>query len=230
MDLALGPGGITKVLLHCPGGAVTIYFISSNRFLSREREGYDMVQFLNAAATYFEIENLISFAENRLVLISPYVQISRILFERLYAASERRGVNIALACRRNDLKQDEYMVLHRISRLEIRDLPRLNAKCFYNEKSMIITSLNLVESQVSHREMGILMTREREPKAFADAVEEAESMMQMALLVKVNEAGERLDREPARVPQFLSTDIRGDLRRAFPTFSKILSQKKAAVN
>jgi hypothetical protein len=124
------------------------------------------------------------------------------------------------------------MALNKIPRLEIRDLPRLNAKCFYNEKSMIITSLNLFESQINNREMGILLTRERAPKAFADAVSEAESMMQTALLVKASKAIERLNREPARVQQFLSTDIRGDLRRAFPTFSKILSQsqKRAVTN
>ena len=189
-----------------------------------------MVQFLNATSTYFEIENIISFAENKLVLISPYVQISKIMFERLYYASEKRSVNITLVCRRNDLKQDEYMALNKIPRLEMLDLPRLNAKCFYNEKSMIITSLNLVVSQVNNREMGILMTREKEPKAFADAVGEAESMMQMALLVKANKARERVNREQEKVQQFISSDIRGDLRRAFPTFSKLLTQKKAVTH
>ena len=67
-----------------------------------------MVQFLNTAKAYSEIESIISRAESKLVLISPYIQIPRLLLERLNYASEKLGVNITMVCRKDNLKRDEF--------------------------------------------------------------------------------------------------------------------------
>jgi len=185
-----------------------------------------MVQFLDTAAAYAEIENIVNRAEKKLVLISPYIRISRLLLQRLFQASENRGINITFVCRKKNFKPVEYTALHRIPRLEILDLPNLHAKCFYNEKSMVITSLNLYDySQTDNREMGILLTYEKEPGAFIDAVNEADFMMQLATQVKANRVLARLkgERVPAGDVSFF--DIGEGLKRSFPTFAKILSHK-----
>ena len=97
-----------------------------------------MVQFLNTAKAYSEIEAIVSRAENDLVLISPYLQIPRPLMERLRFASERKNVNIVIVCRRDSLHRDEFNEVKYISRLDLLDSPHLHAKCFYNENSMVV--------------------------------------------------------------------------------------------
>jgi hypothetical protein len=188
-----------------------------------------MVQFLNTASAYSEIENIVNRAEKKLVLISPYIRLSRLLYQRLYHASENRNINITIVCRKKDLKQEELIALNKITRLEIIDLPNLHAKCFFNEKSMVISSLNLYEyAQANNREMGVLLTQEKEPEAFTDAIGEAEFMMQIAYKVEADRMMLRLgaQRKPAENVSFF--DVQAGLRRSFPTFTKMLAHTKEA--
>ena len=66
-----------------------------------------MVHFLNTAAAYSEIESIIIKAENRLVIISPFIKIPNLLLERLTYASDKCGVNITLVCRKDSLNRHE---------------------------------------------------------------------------------------------------------------------------
>ena len=185
-----------------------------------------MVQFLNKAAAYSEIENIINRAEKKLVLISPYIRISRFLLQRLSSASENRGIDITIVCRGKELKPEEYAALNQISRLEILDLPNLHAKCFYNEKSMVITSLNLYDSsQTNNREMGILLTQEKEPAAFMDAVNEAGFITQIAFSVEADKVLARVNRERVTASDVSFFDVQAGLKRSFPTFSKLLGNR-----
>lgn len=186
-----------------------------------------MVHFLNTAAAYSEIEGIISKAENRLVLISPYIQIPKLLLERLTYASEERGVNITLVCRKDKLKRQELNSLKRINRLEILDLPNVHAKCFFNEGSMVITSLNLFEySQENNREMGILITQNEDSDAFSDAKAEAEFIIQTASIIKINKVLARQNRKQVHVSDVLNADVGSSLKQAFPTFAKLFGSKQ----
>ncbi len=186
-----------------------------------------MVQFLNTQASFSEIENIINRAEHKLVLISPYMQITRLLLQKMYHASEHRSIDITLVCRKDNISQEEYAALNQISRLEIFDLPDLHANCFYNEKAMVITSLNLYDySQTNNRDMGVLITYDKDPGAFIAAFNETEYMMQLATLVKVNMILARANRQPAApVSEISFFDIQGGLRRSFPTFTRILAHR-----
>ncbi len=177
-----------------------------------------MAHFLNTAQAYSEIENIIIKAENRLVLISPYIQIPKILLERLIYASEKRGVNITLVCRRNRLKRQEFNSLKKINRLEILDLPNVHAKCFFNESSMVVTSLNLYDySQKHNREMGLLITQNEDFDSYSNAKDEAEFIIQTAHLIKINKVLARQNRK-----QRALGDI---LRQWFPTFVKMFGSQ-----
>jgi phosphatidylserine/phosphatidylglycerophosphate/cardiolipin synthase-like enzyme len=185
-----------------------------------------MVQFLNTAAAYSEIENIISQADKKLVLVSPYIRMSQILFEKLFHASENRGINMTIVCRGKDLKPEEYSNLRKISRLEILDLPNLHAKCFYNEKSMVITSLNLYDyARTNNREMGILITREKDALAFRDAVNEAEFMAQIAFRIEAEKAAAAVNTKRVTVNDVPFFDVQAGLRRSFPTFAKLLTHR-----
>src|SRR3990172_3309773 len=117
-----------------------------------------MAKFLNTSKAYAEIEDIVSKARNKLVLISPYIKIPKNLLERLKYADNQR-VAITLVCRKEDLNPEQRDALATMSNLELRFMINLHAKCFYNEASMVITSLNLYESSAqNNREMGILLT------------------------------------------------------------------------
>jgi len=182
-----------------------------------------MAQFLNTAAAYTEIENIINRAEKKLVLISPLVRLPRVLSQRLLHAGQSRGVHVTIVCRKKDLPPDEYAAFRKISWLEVLDMPNLHARCFYNEKTMVITSLNLSGNvPVNNKEIGVLLTLERDPEVFRDAVNEAESMIQAAYQL---EAGKMLARQKQPAEEVSFFDIEGGLKRSFPTFTKILSRR-----
>jgi len=185
-----------------------------------------MVQFLNTAAAYSEIENIIIQAEKKLVLISPFIRMTQPFFQRLLHASENRGISITIVCRGKDLKPEECSNLRKISRLEILDLPNLHAKCFYNEKSMVITSLNLYDyARTNNREMGILITREKDPAAFADAVNEAGFMAQIAFRMEADKVPAIQNIKRATADDVSFFDVQAGLKRSFPTFAKVFSHK-----
>lgn len=190
-----------------------------------------MAQYLNTQAAYSEIENIVNRAEHTLVIMSPYIQISRTLLQKIFHASEHRNIDISLICRKNDIKPEEMDALNRITRLELFDLPNMHANCIYNEKSMVITSLNLFDySQINNRDMGVLITLEKDAAAFMSAVNESEYMMQLGTLVKANMILARVRREPVQVGATGFFDIKGglkqmevELKQSFPTFTRVLS-------
>ena len=91
---------------------------------------------------------------------------------------------------------------------------------------MVITSLNLYEySRTNNREMGILITQEKEPAAFADAVNEAGFITQIAFRVEADKVLAGLDRERVPAGDVSFFDVQAGLKRSFPTFAKILSRR-----
>ncbi len=82
-----------------------------------------------------------------------------------------------LVCSEKDIREKERQKVEKIRNLELLFNERVHAKCYYNEESMVITSLNLYESRDGdNREMGIFLSKfaEEDKVAFRDAVAEAE--------------------------------------------------------
>ncbi|MFC2025318.1 phospholipase D-like domain-containing protein [Chloroflexota bacterium] len=112
--------------------------------------------------------------------MSPYIKIPEPLLERLKYA-DKKNVQIIVVCRKDDLKPDARSDLKQLKNLELRFDKNLHAKCFYNEESMVITSLNLHEhSQQHNREMGILISLKDDRDIFNEARNEAEFIVNRA--------------------------------------------------
>lgn len=196
-----------------------------------------MVQYLNTQAAYSEIENIVNRAEHTLVIMAPYIQVSRTLLQKIFHASEHRNINVSLICRKSDFKPEEMDAMNKITRLEIYDLPNLHANCIYNEKTLIMTSLNLFDySQINNRDMGALLTLDKDPAAFMAAVNETAYMMQLGTLIKANMILVTAQREMIMAQNgaigFFDIrgglkQIQGELKQSFPTFSRILSHTGA---
>jgi len=139
-----------------------------------------MVVFLNKDKAYAEIVEIVSKATNKLVLISPYIKLPDDLLERL-KYMDSKGIVTIVVCREKDLNSEVKNALKRLKYLELRYDENLHAKCFYNERTMVITSLNLYEhSQVHNREMGILINTEEDPEVYREALSEAEFIVNRA--------------------------------------------------
>ncbi len=64
---------------------------------------------------------------------------------------DAKGIKIVIICRERDLKPDVRNELKQLRNLDLRYDEDLHAKCFYNEESMVITSLNLHEHSQQHK-------------------------------------------------------------------------------
>jgi phosphatidylserine/phosphatidylglycerophosphate/cardiolipin synthase-like enzyme len=137
-----------------------------------------MVEFLTTHGTAFHIERIIARAKRTLVLVSPYLQLSKTLLERLLDA-DRRGVRITIVYGKSSLSADQEEALRELKDLSLCYLENLHAKCYFNEEEMVITSMNMYEfSEKNNREMGVLV--DKAEKVYQGAVEEARSIVAAA--------------------------------------------------
>lgn len=137
-----------------------------------------MVAFLNTSKAYATIEEIIDKATTEVFLISPYIRFPKPLLERL-KYKDGLGIRTTVVCREKDINKDlgsqVRSDLKQLKNLELRFDDDLHAKCFYNQESMVITSLNLLESsERKNREMGVLLSLKDDPLVFKEALNEAQ--------------------------------------------------------
>lgn len=133
-----------------------------------------MARFLNTSKAYAAIEDVVDKATGKVVLISPYIKIPASLLHRLKYV-DGKGIKIVVVCRKKDLNDEAKADLKQLRNLELHFDEELHAKCFYNEESMVIASLNLHEySQQHNREMGVLLSSKDDQEVFDEARKEAE--------------------------------------------------------
>jgi phosphatidylserine/phosphatidylglycerophosphate/cardiolipin synthase-like enzyme len=139
-----------------------------------------MAKFLTTRGTTSEIENIINNATNVIVLMSPFIKIPESLFQNIKAA-DNRGMKLTLVYGKKALEPDVINQLKQLKNIKLRYLENLHGKCYFNEKSMVITSLNLYDfSEQNNRELGVLITREDDGEVFTDAVREARMIISLA--------------------------------------------------
>jgi hypothetical protein len=144
-----------------------------------------MAKFLTTSGVSYQVELIIKEAKKKLVLISPYVQISKVLLERLQNASDK-GVQIHLIYGKDELKPVEKKQLNSIENLKLYYYQNLHAKCYFNEKTMVVTSMNLYEFSDKHnREMGVLIQKSDDVEMFNDGVEETASIIKSAKIIEL---------------------------------------------
>lgn len=94
-----------------------------------------------------------------MVIISPYIQTSTNLIDLLKKAEEK-GVETTIVYKEQEVKDFEKNKLKNIDNLNLLHHPNIHCKLYYNEKYLIICSMNLYDySQRNNREMVILLRR-----------------------------------------------------------------------
>ncbi len=132
-----------------------------------------MAKFLNTSATNYFLEELIKSAKDRLILISPFLKLNDRIKE-LLQDKNRLKIDVRIVYGKNELQPEEINWLRELSYVRTSFCKNLHAKCYLNEESCIITSLNLYEfSQVNNNEMGVFLSRQSDAELYRDAYEEA---------------------------------------------------------
>jgi phosphatidylserine/phosphatidylglycerophosphate/cardiolipin synthase-like enzyme len=157
-----------------------------------------MAEFLTTNEIASSLEQIIEGSQKKIVLISPYLQLPQILFERLQDA-DRKKVQIIVVYGKDELKPEERAKLNRLSNLSLHYYKNLHAKCYFNEESMIIASMNLIEfSEKRNRELGVLIRKSTDEKLFGEARCEADSIVYFSTrepLVQQKEQSRQTTRE-----------------------------------
>lgn len=133
-----------------------------------------MARFLNTRKAVSEIEDLIRDADRRLILISPYLKLSKDFKELLtYRNSKDKITTVIFG--KQELNPNEMKFLQGLRFVILKYNQDLHAKCYLNDNKMIITSLNLYEfSMNNNKEMGVLidLNDESDKELFDDAFKE----------------------------------------------------------
>jgi phosphatidylserine/phosphatidylglycerophosphate/cardiolipin synthase-like enzyme len=163
-----------------------------------------MAEFLTTNGSSYNIEKIIIDAKSELILISPYLQISKTLYERLKDASNR-GVAIKIIYGKDELKPNERNSLANLKNIEIFYFENLHAKCYFNENKMVITSMNMYEfSEKNNREMGVLIDRIDDKDLFDKAVHEVHSILQSSEKIPLSKAVRQFQYDLNKVDDFKS--------------------------
>ena len=145
-----------------------------------------MAKFLNTSATNYFLEELIKSAKDRLILISPFLRINQRIRE-LLEDKNRLKIDVRIVYGKSELQPEEISWLRELTYIRTSFCQNLHAKCYLNEESCIITSLNLYEfSQVNNNEMGVLISRSEDVELYRDAYEEAQRIIRTSEEVRIS--------------------------------------------
>jgi hypothetical protein len=147
-----------------------------------------LAEFLTTASISSRLEEILRTARHRVVLISPFLQLSTTLTERLRDC-DRRRVEIVVVYGKEELRSDQEMPFADLRHLSLHFLPNLHAKCYCNESLMVIGSMNIYQfSERTNREMGVLLRAAEDAQAFADALEELKSILNAARVARLGKS------------------------------------------
>ena len=116
-----------------------------------------MAIFLNRLGILKHFDRLFVEAKRELVLITPYIKLSDEILEK-FELARKRGIEILLVYKEDEKSKSEIQKLKTFDNLTILKHSHLHSKCYLNENSLIICSMNLYEHSIkNNREMGVLM-------------------------------------------------------------------------
>lgn len=92
---------------------------------------------------------------------------------------------------KTELSSNEKMKITSLENVEVYFCKNLHAKCYHNEETLIISSMNLCEfSERNNREMGMLIEKSRDSDIFNETLCEIESIKNASVkeksIVKLN--------------------------------------------
>jgi hypothetical protein len=149
-----------------------------------------MAKFLDTTGVSYHLQQLINKANEKLVIISPYLKINDRIKQSL-EDKNRMKIDIRVVYGKNDLQPEENNWLKSMTSIRSSFCKDLHAKCYLNENEAILTSMNLYEfSQVNNNEMGIHVDKITDTDLYKDIYEEAQRLIRISdeIVISVEKA------------------------------------------
>ena len=144
-----------------------------------------MAKFLDTTGVSAQLTEIIKKAQDRLVIISPYLRVNRQIKE-LLEDKDRMRIDVWVIYGKNELRPEENNWLRSMTSIKTGFLSDLHAKCYMNEDEALVTSMNLYEySQVNNYEMGIRVSREQDPELYDEIKEESMRLVRASEIIRV---------------------------------------------
>lgn len=163
-----------------------------------------MAKFLDTTGVSYHLQQLINKANERLVLISPFLKINERIKQSL-EDKNRMKIDIRVIYGKNELQPEENNWLKSMTSIRSSFCKDLHAKCYLNESEAIITSMNLYEfSQVNNNEMGIYVVKGSDPTLYNEIYEEVKRLIRISdeIIVSVEKAATKT--APTVKPEIVS--------------------------
>jgi hypothetical protein len=134
-----------------------------------------MASFLPVHGVTWHTAAIIKGAQERLFLVSPFVRLSGDLLESIKDTGQR--VPTSIVFREIDLPARLLQELRQVRRLTLLQNPAVHAKCYLNEQTMVVTSMNLSAFEGPREgpqdfEMGVLADRDLDANLYQAAFDE----------------------------------------------------------
>jgi len=138
-----------------------------------------MATFLDTQNISSEIANLIKNSKERLYLITPYLQLNRQIKPSIKDLVYKiPTIHIIVVCRSDKINVEDMGFLQDLKNVQIWALDNLHAKCYINEETAIITSMNLYQySEGNNYEMGIKIDKKTDEPIYKQISEYIDIIM-----------------------------------------------------
>ncbi|WP_340154102.1 phospholipase D family protein [uncultured Marivirga sp.] len=141
-----------------------------------------MADFLTTRGVSFKLEEIIINAKKHITLVSPYLKISKDLYNRLIDASNR-NIRINIIYGKDNLTRQQHQDITSLNSVYLYFCENLHAKCYFNESEMIITSMNMYDfSERNNREMGVFIDQNQDKVLFEKTRTEVNSIIDSSIL------------------------------------------------
>jgi hypothetical protein len=137
-------------------------------------------EFLSSVGVSYQIDRLISEATGEIVLFCPVLKLHESIILRLQQADQRNvRITLMYGKERGQIRGQKWY--SELRNLRILHHDKLNSGVYRNEKELIVTSQNLSEMNSNpFEDMGMMITKLRDRKAFEDGIYEQELMIEHA--------------------------------------------------
>lgn len=145
-----------------------------------------MAKFLNTTGVSYHLEELIKGTQDRLILISPYLQFHQRIKDNIENLNLLKK-DIRIVYRENKLQVEESNWLESQIGVRTSVCGTLHAKCYLNEKEAIVTSMNLYSfSQQNNDEMGIYVRKAEDPELYSQIYDEVIRLLTISEEIRVS--------------------------------------------
>ena len=137
-------------------------------------------EFLSSVGSAYQIDRLIAEANNEIVFLSPSLKLHESILLKFQQADQRNvRITLLYGRERNQTRGQKWFRDFKNLRILYHD--KLNSNVYRNEKEMVVTSMELSDlTPGMYTDMGVLISKLRDRKAFEDGVYEQELLVDAA--------------------------------------------------